>query len=192
MPLPRDDDERVAQQYRRFDMRRRVADMRDRDIDRAALELLGDAAPGRRQQAQRRARRGASERPRERPDQRDFGVFRHAGGEYRCAPGRVETGTESQRRLDMLDRRGDQRRDLVSPRGRLHARRSAHEQLVGEKPSEARQRMTHCGLREADSRCGPGHRALGHQRIERLQQVEVDRANIHRANAYHTNNRLDR
>jgi hypothetical protein len=30
-------------------MRRQVVDMRDRDIDRAALELLGDAAAGRRQ-----------------------------------------------------------------------------------------------------------------------------------------------
>jgi hypothetical protein len=173
-------------------MRRRVADMRDRDIHRAALELLGDAAAGRRQQAQRRARRLAGKRPGQRPDQRNLGVFSHAGGEGRGARGRVEPGAEAQRRLDMLDRRGHELRDFPRSRGWLHAGRGAHEQLIAEKASEARQGMAHRGLREADPCRGPGHRALGHQRVERLQQVEVHRAYIHRANAYHTINRLDR
>jgi hypothetical protein len=111
--------------------------MRDRDIDRAAFELLDDATAGRGQQPQRRARRVAGKRSRERPDQRNLGIFGHVGGEYRRARRRLEPGAEAQRRLDMLNRRGDQRRDFASPRGRLHPGRSAHEQLVGEKPSEA-------------------------------------------------------
>ena len=50
-------------------------------------------------------------------DQCDLSVLGHAGGKCRCARGRVEPGAEAQRRLDMLDCRGDQRRNLARPRG---------------------------------------------------------------------------
>src|SRR5712691_11343227 len=61
MPLARDDDERVAQHDHRVDMRRQILEMRDRDVDRAAVELLGDSDAGR-QKAQRRA--GSNPAPR--------------------------------------------------------------------------------------------------------------------------------
>ena len=92
----------------------------------------------------------------------------------------------------MLDRRRDQRRDLARPRGRLHAGRGAHEQIVGKQAAQARQRMAHRRLRQADPARGPGHRALADQRVEGFQQVEVDRTNIHRTNEYHIINRFDR
>ena len=41
MTLASDHDERVAEEMRRFDRRRHRAQMRDRDIDRAPLQLLG-------------------------------------------------------------------------------------------------------------------------------------------------------
>jgi hypothetical protein len=135
-------------------------------FDRAVLELLDEATAGRRQQAQSRIRRLASERPRKWPDQRDLRVFGHAGGEGRRARSRVEADAEAQRRLDMLDCRGDQRRDLARPRGRFHPDRGAYEEFVGEKTPEARQGVAHRRLRQADAAGGAGHRALGHQRID--------------------------
>ncbi len=82
----------------------------------------------------------------------------------------------------MLDRRRDQRRDLARPGGRLHAGRGAHEQIVGKQAAQARQRVAHRRLRQADPGGGAGHGALAGQRVEGFQQVEVDRPNIHAAN----------
>ena len=106
--------------------------MRDRDIDRAAVELFGGIAAIERGQPQPRPRRLRRERAGQPLDQRDLGIFRHSSREDGTACGRVETGPEVQRRLDMLDRRRDQRRDFARPRGRFHAGRVAHEQFVGE------------------------------------------------------------
>ena len=74
----------------------------------------------------------------------------------------------------------DQRRDLARPRGRLHAGRGAHEQIVGEQPAQPRQRVAHRRLRQPDAAGGAGHGALADQRVEGFQQVEVDRPDIHR------------
>jgi hypothetical protein len=92
----------------------------------------------------------------------------------------------------MLDRRSDQRRNLARPCSRLHAGCGPDKQLVHENISEARQGVAHRRLRQADAACGASDRALGYQRVERLQQVQVECTNIHRTNAYHMINRLDR
>ena len=105
MALARDHDKRVAQQCLRFDRRRHGAQMRDRDIDHAALELIGGIGPDERQEAQCRARRLFGKGTGERADQRDLGIFGHASGEDAGALGRVEAGAEIERRLDLLDRR---------------------------------------------------------------------------------------
>ena len=76
----------------------------------------------------------------------------------------------------------DQRRDLARPRGRLHAGRGAHEQIVGEQAAQARQGVAHRRLRQADAAGGAGHGALADQRVEGFQQVEVDGAYIHATN----------
>ena len=78
-------------------------------------------------------------------------------------------------------------RDLARAGGRLHAGRGAHEQIVGKEAAQARQRVAHRRLRQADAAGGAGHGALVGQRVEGFQQVEVDRTNIHTTNEYHIN-----
>ena len=85
MTLARDHDKRVAQQHERVETRRQGAQMRDRDIDRAAVELFGGIAAVQRGQPQPRARRLRRERAGQPVDQRDLGIFRHPGGEDRAA-----------------------------------------------------------------------------------------------------------
>ena len=58
----------------------------------------------------------------------------------------------------------------------------AHEQLVGEQPAQPPERPAHRRLRQPDPRRRPRHRALADQRIERFQQVQIDRADIHSIN----------
>ena len=94
--------------------------------------------------------------------------------------------------LDMFDRRRDQRGDLARAGGRLHAGRGAHEQIVGKQAAQARQRVAHRRLRQADAAGGAGHGALVGQRVEGFEQVEVDRTDIHTGNEYHMIYRFDR
>ena len=143
MALAGDHDERVAEELRHFDRRRHRAQMRDRDIDRAALQLFCGFAAVQWQKAQGRSGRLARKGFGETADQRDLGVFPHAGGECGEAGRRIEAGAEVERRLDLLDRRRDQRRDLTCPRGRFHAVRGAHEEFVREQAAQARQRVAH-------------------------------------------------
>ena len=108
-------------------MRRHLLEMRDGDIDLAAFELLDRFVAGGGGQAQSRIGGLFGKGAGESADKGNFGVFGHAGGEDPGAFRRVEAGAEVQRRLDMLDRRRDQGRDLAGPGGRLHAGRGAHE-----------------------------------------------------------------
>ncbi len=166
--------------------------MRDGDIDRAAVELFGGVAAVQRRQPQSRPRRLRRERAGQPVDQRDLGVFRHSRRENRAARRRVETGSEVQRRLDMLDGRRDQRRDFARPRRRFHAGRVAHEQIVGEQFAQAAQSAAHRRLRQPDPGGRPRHRPLPDQRVERFQQVQIDGSDIHVMNEEYTNNRFDK
>ena len=182
MALAGDDDKRVAQQQHRLDLRRQVrrcataTSIAPRSSCSAASAPFSGVRRNVALAACRAKRRG------EAPDQRDLGIFGHAGGEDAGALRRVEADAEIERRLDLLDRGRDQRRDLARARGRLHAGRGAHEQIVGEEAAQARQRVAHRRLRQADAAGGAGHGALADQRVEGFQQVEVDRSNIHATN----------
>ena len=101
--------------------------MGDGDIDRAAVELLGGVGAGQWRQAQGRPGGLIGKGRGEAPDQGHLGIFGHAGGEDPGALCRIETDAEVERRLDMLDRCGDQGRDLAGAGGRLHAARGADE-----------------------------------------------------------------
>jgi hypothetical protein len=51
--------------------------------------------------------------------------------------------------------------------------------------------MAHRRLRQPDARGGATHMGFGHQRIERDQEVEVERGQIHATNIDHPVNRLE-
>ena len=82
-------------------------------------------------------RRLAREGLGEAADQRDLGVFAHAGGEGGEAGRRVKAGAEVERRFDLLDGGGNQRRDLACAGGRLHAALGAHKEVVGKEAAQA-------------------------------------------------------
>jgi hypothetical protein len=64
----------------------------------------------------------------------------------------------------------------------------ADEQVVGKEASQARERMAHRRLRQTYAARCAGHRPFSDQRIEGLQQIEVDGTYIHRTNVYYTIN----
>src|SRR5271165_1455835 len=172
-------------------MRRQGTQVGDRHVDRPAVELVGGFGARQWCEAQRRLRGLSGKALSKSPNECDLGIFGHAGGKDARAFGRIETDAEIERRFDMFDRGRDERRDLARASGRLHAIGSADEEIVGKEIPEARQRMTHRRLRQTDPARGPGNGAFSDQRVKGLQQVEVDRPNIHRTNEYHIINRFD-
>ncbi len=105
--------------------------MCDRDVDRAAVELLGGLCAGHRRQAQRRLGSLPGKVLGKAPDECDLGILGHAGGENACACCRIEADAEVERRLDVFDCGRDERGDLARTSGRLHPIGGADEQIVG-------------------------------------------------------------
>ena len=65
-------------------------------------------------------------------------------------------------------------RELDCAGGRPHALRAAHEQLVLQALAQPREGIAERRLGEADAARRARHVALGHQRVEDDEQVEVD------------------
>ena len=174
------DDKRVAQQRLHLDRRRHGAQMRDRDIDRAALELLGGvgadaAARGAGSRAAPLGQRHAARRP------------TSATSAYSAMPAvkmpALFAGSKPAPRLSAAsicsiaaETSGaiSRARAVGSIPAGVRTNRSSAKRLA-----QPRQRVAHRRLRQADAAGGAGHGALAHQRVEGFQQVEVDGANIH-------------
>jgi hypothetical protein len=77
-------------------------------------------------------------------------------------------------------------------RGGLHALRGAHEQGVAEGTAQARERVGHRRLRQAELARRRGDAAAAQHRVEDPQQVEVDVPDIHNGDSYHTRYQFDK
>jgi hypothetical protein len=71
-------------------------------------------------------------------------------------------------------------RQLAGQGGRLHAGGRALEQVVLERGPQAPERVAGRRLGKAEPGRGAGDVALGHQRLEDAQQVEVEPVEVHR------------
>ena len=93
----------------------------------------------------------------------------------RCRIERQRVGKSGR---DFLHRTLDRTGELAGARRRLHAAGGANEEIILEEVAQAVEGVAHRRLGDADARRGKLHPPLGKQRVERLEQVEVDRSNI--------------
>lgn len=75
--------------------------------------------------------------------------------------------------------------EVVGTGGGSHARWRAHEERVREQRPQAGGGATHRGLAEGDAEPGAGHVVLRVEGIERLQQVEIESADVHTIDLRH-------
>ena len=92
------------------------------------------------------------------------------------AGGRIEAGIDLQCRFQQFTSTRDRFRQLLRIRRWLHARYGAHEERVVKQLPQARQRIAHCGLAQANAVRRQRHIAFPYQRVEGHQQIDVDRA----------------
>jgi hypothetical protein len=110
----------------------------------------------------------------------------HGSGIFGTGQGKAPVGSfrdelargESQLKLE--EALAQARRDLGSPLGRLHAVRAAHEQFVLQHVAQPVQCVTDRRLGQTELRTGPRCAALHDQRLEDLQQVEIEALEIQR------------
>jgi hypothetical protein len=77
------------------------------------------------------------------------------------------------------------------PRGQFHPGARAHQQRIAEQVAQPLQRVAGGRLRQPDPHRGPADISFQQQRVERDQQIEVKRIQIHEMNIYHILYRLE-
>jgi hypothetical protein len=176
---PQQHGEAVAQQHQPGHPRRRLGQGADREL-RAVLvqeverHLAVDVADG-----EREAGRGAGQLRDQRRPEHQLGVIRHADREVVPRRRRVERPVQGRGRPHRVERRPDRPLELAGERRRLHAGGRALEQLVAEGGAQAAERVADRRLGEAEPGGGAGDVALGRERREDAQEVEVEPLGIH-------------
>ncbi len=92
--------------------------------------------------------------------------------------GRIEIGRQRQCPRNVCQRAADGAGKFDRPRGRFHGAVAAQEERIAEQVSQPVQGLAHRGLAQPDPFGRPRDIALGHERIEGNQQVEVDSPQI--------------
>ena len=90
--------------------------------------------------------------------------------------------------VERLRQRAAQR---LRPRRQLHARADAHQQGIADQVAQPLQRVARRRLRQPDPHRRAADIGFPQQRVERDQQVEVKRIQIHQVNIYHIHYRLE-
>ena len=96
-----------------------------------------------------------------------------------------------QRLLKFMECLLDGTGDLQSVGRRLHAARTVHEQGVAEKLAQARERIAHRGLSDAEAFRRKRHAVRFQDRMEDTQQIQIDPADIDHMNILDTANKFD-
>ena len=163
----------------RADVRRREPGAEDAEVDLRRLELAADGAEIHRAHGEAGERRRRLEPVDELRQDRVLHVVGRRDGEGHLRSRRVERP----RLLDQPVDVGDQllhRRGELEPLGRgQHPAGGAQQQRIAEERAQPAERRAHRRLRKVQPARRARDVALAQQRVERDQEVEVDRADIH-------------
>ena len=104
-----------------------------------------------------------------------------------CAVGgsRIERLALEHRRLDLGECDAHRIGERKRARGWPHAVGAARQQLIAEQRPQPREIVAHRRLTKPNTGRGAGDAALGQQRVERNQEIEVEPAQISVVNAGH-------
>lgn len=151
----------------------------DREVRLAAVEEIDRFTPAEHPtHAHVDARRFDTQARQKRGKQYECSVVAHRDCE--CSVGaRGHEGVGTQRTSHQAERIGNGCGQVVGTCGGLHARRRPHEEFVDEQLAQTSEGAAHGGLAKADAQPGTRHVALGIERVEHLQKIEIETAYIH-------------
>lgn len=146
----------------------------DGDVDLSGLELLGQALLAEGYDAQIDAwcfDADSLEHARYREDVEQIGRGDAKGAARAGRRERGGFGERSAQEHEAAPHGNDQR---LCSGSQTHPRAAAYEERIIEQRAQARKRVTHGGLCDADPFCGAGNAAFAGQGVEDYEQVEVD------------------
>jgi hypothetical protein len=179
MALAHHADEPLDEQRTRPDARRRESGAQDPEIDLAGLEAAPDRAEVHRAHREPRPRRPRLEEVHQPGQDRELDVVRCGDREGALGAGGIERARlldEPDDLAEHLSHRRDQRLPLG---GGQHPAGGAQEQRIAKERAQPAERRAHRRLREVQPARRARDVALAQERVQRDQQVEVDRADIH-------------
>ena len=92
---------------------------------------------------------------------------------------------------DLVERLRQRSAQGLRPRRQLHARACSYQQGIADQVAQPLQGVAGGRLRQPDPHRGAADAGFPQQRLERDQQIEVKRIQIHKMNIYHTYYRLE-
>ncbi|MGX1414942.1 hypothetical protein AB7M43_005034 [Bradyrhizobium elkanii] len=96
-----------------------------------------------------------------------------------------------EQRAHLVERIGQRRAQRLRPRRQLHPRAVAHQKRIADQVAQPLQRVAGRRLRQIEPHRGAADIGFAQQGVERDQQIEVNRIQIHRVNIYHITYRLE-
>jgi hypothetical protein len=147
------------------------------EVERAGLDVCEGVGGIDRQDDDARARRLRVDRREHRGREHTERRVHAADREGARGGARLERAA-AEGRAEIDQRLGDRRGELLAALGGHEALLAAHEELVAEHLAEARERAARGGLGEAQAAACAGHAALGVERVEGDEQVEIERREI--------------
>ncbi len=166
-----------------------VAD-RDHEIDGAGEFGGEDRRPPPRHHVDPDVRRRLRDLLHQRRHQQLDREIRHHQAKLPLAARGVEI-VGNEQRAHLIERLRQRRAQRLRPRRQLHAGAGAHQQRIADQVAQPLQRVARRRLRQPDPHRGAADIGFPQQRVERDQQIEVKRIQIHAVNIYHTHYRLE-
>ena len=148
----------------------------EREIDDAGLELGLDRVEAQRPHQEIDPRRDGRDPREQRRQDHQLSMIDRGDREAARRGCRVEGRAAAERAIDVVERRVDCRRELLGAGSGHHAAWGAHEDRIAEQGAEAVERVAHRRLREPDPLGRARDVALGEERVERHEEVEIDLA----------------
>ena len=152
----------------------------ERDVGLALLEQRPRVARRQRQHLQLGLRLLGVERRDQRRHQHRRGGVGHRQHEAAHVAARIEV-LRIECIAQPVERLAHRRPHRLGMRRGRHAGRAGDEQLLVRRVAQPPQRVADRRLRHRELRCRAGHVAFDHQHVEDAQEVEVERAEVHRA-----------
>jgi hypothetical protein len=178
MRLSHDAHHAVAQQFVRADRVRMVQAHADGKVDFVALQGVDGLRRRQMQYVESDARRRATLGDELR--QQHAGEYvRHTDSERPLGGLGIESGIALQDAFDLTQKLTERIDEFQRARGRLHSGGSPNEKFVCEHSAQATECIAHRGLTEPNLFRGLCNVALGQERFQRHQKIQVDRSKIH-------------
>ena len=179
MPPPRDRDIALVKQPSRPQRRRRRRGRHQGQVDHTSFHLLAEQVAIELADGDPQFGRADAQVEHQWGDHGELHIVRAGDRDGEVGGRGIEAASPCQHLLHLVERPSHRRFKLDRPRSRCHAALRRQKQRVAEEIAQPRELRAQRRLAQTEPPSRPRDIALGQERVERDQEVEIDLAGIH-------------